>query len=185
MIFLEIEPVWTWSHFAFGLTYAIVASLIFLFLVLWLFKPKIRIAPYVCRIGDRGEAVYYSFKIVNVSFFPAHDVKIELHKTRRITMGAGKYNNERERITLVNGEISHLPARQPFWRRKDSDPHCLTVRSIEDISEILEDPNKGISLQVSLRHGLTGLPKVFDQEYGQGTPIKNGRFAPGTKFEKL
>lgn len=87
-----VETVWTWSHFLFGLTYAIVASLIFLFIVLFLFKPKIKIAPYLCKVANVGEVPYYSFKFVNMSFFPAHDVKIELHKIRKIPMGEGKYN---------------------------------------------------------------------------------------------
>ena len=89
-----VDAVWTWSHFLFGLTYAIVASLMFLFIVLFLFKPKIRIAPFLCKLTNPGEPVYYSFKFVNTSFFPAHDVKIELHKIRKIPMGNGKYNNE-------------------------------------------------------------------------------------------
>jgi hypothetical protein len=179
-----IETVWTWSHFLFGLTYAIVASLIFLFIVLLLFKPKIKIAPFLCKLAGPGEPEYYSFKFVNRSFFSAHDVKIELHKIRKIPMGGGKYNNEREKLKLVNGQVSHIPGRASFWNRKDTDPHCLTVRSIENISEILSDQYNGISLQVSLKHGLTGLSKVFDQEYGSGTTIVNGRFIPGPKFDK-
>jgi hypothetical protein len=177
-----VETVWTWSHFLFGLTYAIVASLVFLFIVLFLFKPKIKIAPYLCKVANVGAVPYYSFKFVNMSFFPAHDVKIELHKIRKIPMGEGKYNNEREKLELVNGQVSHVPGRALFWNRKDTDPHCLTVRSIENIGEILNDPYNGISLQVGLRHGLTGLSKVLDQEYGSGTTIANGRFKPGTKF---
>jgi hypothetical protein len=178
------EAVWTWSHFLFGLTYATVASLLFLFVVLLLFKPKIRIAPFLCKVANQGEPEYYSFKFVNRSIFPAHDVKIELHKIRKIPMGDGKYNNEREKLKLVNGQVSHLPGRTFFWNRKDTDPHCLTVRSIENVGEILSDQYNGISLQVSLKHGLTGLSKVFDQEYGSGTTILNGRFKPGPKFEK-
>jgi hypothetical protein len=179
-----IETVWTWSHFLFGVTYATVASLIFLFIVLILFKPKIRIAPFLCKLADPGEPVYFSFKFVNRSLFSAHDVKIELYKIRKIPMGRGKYNNEREKLTLVNGQVSHIPGKTFFWNRKDADPHCVTVRSTENIGEILNDVHNGISLQVGLKHGLTGLSKVFDQEFGSGTTIVNGRFKPGPKFDK-
>jgi hypothetical protein len=106
----------------------------------------------------------------NSSFFPAHDVKIELHKIRKIPMGNGRYNNEREKLKLVNGQVSHLPGRTFFWNRKDTDPHCLTVRSMENIGEILSDQYNGISLQVSLKHGLTGLSKVLIRNMGAERP---------------
>lgn len=185
MIILDTEPIWTWSHFLFGLTYAIVASLIFLFIVLILFKPKIRICPFLTYVQAGVDTPYYTFKFVNVSYFSAHDIHAELHKTRKIPMGGGKYNNEYEKLTLVNGEMSHVPRRLPFWSKNDANPHCMTVRSTQNIREILTPESNGIVLRISLKHGLTGLSKVFEQEYANEQDIKQGKFKPGTKFATL
>jgi hypothetical protein len=184
MFILNTEPIWTWSHFLFGLTYAIVASLIFLFIVLFFFKPKIRISPFLCRASINGEQCYI-FKFVNVSRFSAHDITVELHKTRRIPMGGGSVNNEYKKLTLLNAEISHISAKLPFWEKDNASHHCVTVRSKEDVNKILSDESNGIVLRVGLKHGLTGLSKVFEQEYANVEDIKNGKFKPGTKFVAL
>lgn len=184
MILLDSESVWTWNHFFFGLTYAIVASLIFLFIVLLLFKPKIKICPFLCHVNNNGDP-FYQFKFVNHSFFSAHDVKVELSTIRRIPMGGGNYNNEYKDLTLVNGMISHIPGRRIFWVKNMANPHCITVRSYDHINAILADDLNGITLKVSLKHGLTGLSKVFEQEYANEQDIMNGKFKPGTKFETL
>jgi hypothetical protein len=184
-LFIEINSVWTWSHFIFGLTYALVASLIFLFIVLLLFKPKIRIANFLCQPGIYNEEIYYLFKFVNISVFSAHDIKVELHKIRKIPMGGGQFKNEYQKLTLLNGDISHIPGRLPFWKKNMANPHCVTVRTHERLEQILRDASNGISLRVSLKHGLTGLSKVFDQEYGNVEDIKLGKFKPGTKFVVL
>jgi hypothetical protein len=97
-------------------------------------------------------------------------------------MGAGKFNNEYHKLTLLNGSISHIPGRLPFWGKDDANPHCVTVRSNENISQILSDEANGIMLKVSLKHGLTGLCKVFEQEYANEQDIRIGKFKSGTKF---
>lgn len=179
MIILDSESIWTWSHFSFGLVYGITASLLFLFIVLILFKPKIIIAPFLCKAnGD----TWYVFKFVNVSFFSAHDIKVELHKIRKIPMGGGTYNNVNEKLTLLNGEISHIPKRLTVFNKSNLNPHCITVRSSEDINKILSDEACGILLRVGLKHGLTGLSKVFEREYANVEEIKAGKFKPGAKF---
>src|ERR1035437_5929071 len=84
MIFLHHESIWTWSHFFFGLTYALVASLIFLFIVLVFLRPKIEISPFICKqINnlDKETDFFYVFKIINKSYFSAFDVQIECFKT--------------------------------------------------------------------------------------------------------
>ena len=185
MMLLGEYSVWTWGHFFFGLTYAITASLIFLFIVLLLFKPKIRICSFLCKYTTAGNPPIYIFKFINLSYFPAHEIRVELHKIRKIPMGSGKFNNEYHKLTLLNGEISHIPARVPFWNKNAANPHCVTVRSKENINNILSDDSNAIILKVSLKHGLTGLSKVFEHEYAQEQAIKIGKFKPGTQFAVL
>ncbi len=187
MTILEAETNWTWSHFLFGLTYSILASLIFLFIVLILFKPIIRISSFLCKESNNENTnqFFYVFKFVNISFFPAHDIKIELHKIKKIPMGNGKFNNSYHRLTLLSQEIFHIPARLYFGKKNDANPHCVTLRTTENINSILSDQFNAIKLRVCLKHGLTGLSKVFEQEYANESEIKDGKFKPGTKFALL
>lgn len=99
-------------------------------------------------------------------------------------MGGGLYNNEYEKLTMVNPEIPKLPGR-PFRRRNQSNPDCIIFKSLEPISDILGDEFHAIALRVSLKHGLTGLSNVFEQEYANIEDIRTGRYKPGTKFETI
>ncbi len=98
-------------------------------------------------------------------------------------MGNGNVNNQLEKLTLKNDYIAHVPRRPFKWQSKNqAHPHCLIVRSFEDINTILGDPMQGLLIKVHLKHGLTGLSKVTEQEYGDQAAIKNGKFRPGTKL---
>lgn len=180
MILLQDDTIWTLSHFLFGLTYAITASFIFIFVLLVFFKPKIKIAPFLIKVTSE-EKPYYIFKIVNSSIFSAHELKIELFKIMRIPMGGGEVNNAHYKLSISNGEVSRLPPR-PFWRKSQTNPHCLIVRSFDDINAILRIELNGLLLRISLKHGLTGLSSVYEQEFAHETDIKTGKFKPGKKF---
>ncbi len=100
-------------------------------------------------------------------------------------MGNGEFNNEYNQLCLLNSEISHIPARTMAWSKNNAHPHCITVRSTEDINTILSDELNGIMFRVSLKHGLTGLSNVFEQEYANIENIRRGKFRPGSKFETI
>lgn len=94
----------------------IIGSFIFLLLVLWLLKPKISIAPFLCNVVN-NEGAFYVFKMVNLSFFAAHEIKLELHTIHKIPMGGkGLINNRYNQLDLTNSQISHVPGRLTFWR---------------------------------------------------------------------
>lgn len=172
-----------WGQFLIELLGGTIAAFLFLFLVLYTLKPKIKIAPFLGKIQNPAPG-FYIFKFVNKSFFSAHEVKVELYKIRKIPAGGGNHSNEHEKITIINGNITHIPKR-PFWwwqKRKDH-PHCIVVRSPDNLNEILQDDLNGILLRVSLKHGLTGLAGVYEQEYGNEDDIRNGRFKSGPKFD--
>lgn len=181
------SPYWGtfWGQFWVELIGGTISAFTFLFLVLYLLKPKIRIAPFLCHVLN-SECNYYIFKFVNHSFFPAHEIKVELYKIRKIPMGGGKFNNEHERLTIKNGNISHVPQR-PFWwwQKMLHHPHCVVVRSFDNLSNILQNDMNAILLRVSLKHGLTGLSSVIEQEYGNEGDIRNGKFKTGPKFDYI
>lgn len=174
-----------WGQLQIELIGGTISAFIFLFIVLWLFKPKIKIAPFLCKETTSAGNVFYVFKFINKSFFPAHDIKVELHQLRKIPMGNGNFNNEYMKLTLVNSVISHISARTTIFRKDKGHPHCVTIRSTEDINTILTEELHAILLKISLKHGLTGLSNVFEQEYANLEDIKSGKFKPGTKFATI
>lgn len=162
---------------------SIIASFIFLFLVLILFKPKIRISPFVCKgkfmEGDNTD--YYFIKLINISLFSAYDISIELLEVDRYPTPNGQMNNRFRPLTLVLSHVSHIPGYRPSWLRKNA-PYAVRVRTTEKLDAILSNDYKSVMVKVSLRHGLTGLVKVHSKEYTDSIQIKNGKFDYGLKF---
>lgn len=165
---------------------SIVASFIFLFLVLILFKPKIRLSPFVCKgkYMEGDETQYYFIKMINVSLFSAYDVTVELLEVDRYPTQNGQMNDRLRPLTLVLSHISHIPGYRPSWIRKNA-PYAIRVRTSEDLNRILSNDYKSVMVKVSLRHGLTGLVKVHTKEYTECSQIKNGKFEYGLKFGSL
>ncbi len=74
-----------WQQFWVGSLESLTASFGFLFLVLFLFKPKIKISPHICkgRLIESDPSDYYFIKIINYSLFSAYDIKFELIQVER------------------------------------------------------------------------------------------------------
>jgi hypothetical protein len=173
-----------WGQLIIEIIGGTISALIFLFIVLFFIRPKVKIADFFCEVTDTDGAVYYSFKFVNRSFFNSHHAQVELYKMRRIPMGNGCYNNICNKIALVTGVFNHVPGR-PIGRKTHDNRHCILIRSTENIKDILTPEENSILLKISLNHGLTGLSGVFEQEYASLSDIKRGRFKPGTKFGSM
>ena len=98
-------------------------------------------------------------------------------------MGGGAFNSKLDNLNLVLKEVSRIPRRPALWKKRIDNRHCLVIRCHEDLEDILSVPTNGLVIQVSLKHGLTGLSEVFEYEYGNSNDIKKGKFKPGTKIE--
>lgn len=124
----------------------------------------------------------YFFKIVNKSLFTAYEIKVELMILEiRPTPPTGMTNIRMLPLSLVYDTHSNLPGYRPKWIRKEAD-HCLRFRTREDLSSIISDEFKSVRVQIIAKHGLTGLVKVFTQEFSDEQQIKQGKFSYGTKF---
>jgi hypothetical protein len=173
------------TSFLFDVFSSFVASLIFLFAVLFLFKPLIRVSPFICKNQSefQNEGMVYCIKIVNISLFTAYEIKMELSVLERYpTPPSGMTNKRMRPLKLVLDSYSNLSGFRPQWLRKEAD-HCLRFRTKEDLNAIIQDPHKSIHVQIMVRHGLTGLASVFTQEYSDLNQIREGKFAYGTKFD--
>lgn len=176
---------WTVSNFLFNSTCSLVASFVFLFVVLKWLKPRIRIADFICKTPETGDSNVYVFKFKNNSFIDAFDVKVELFEIERHIMGNGTYNKNNKKLTLFHDYISLMPGRSIIKKSDGMHNDCITVRTIENIEEILSVSTKGIALRISLKHGLTGLTNVLEQEFGSKESIKSGKFKSGREFATL
>ncbi len=177
----------TWQLFFFNVGCSAIASLFFLFLVLLLFKPKLKICPFICKckLEFDGDQEYCLFKIVNSSLFSAYDIKAELSLLRKYPVPpSGMMNIRFTALSIVSNQISHIPPYRPSWWRKSAD-HAIRIRTVENLEQYLEDPYCSIELRISVRHGLTGLSKVIRYEYSHISQLKFGNFTYGTKFAVL
>ena len=176
-----------WGTLGVGILGSMIASFIFIFLILWFFRPRIKISPFVCKDYLPGETdvKYYFIKVVNRSWFSAYQVSASLNNRRSYpTPPTGMSNNRITPLTLVRDELKHLfPFRPNFYRKEAK--HAFRFRTTVDLSSIVDDPNNSILFEIKATHGLTGITKVFVEEYSHSSQIKNGQFTYGTKFDVL
>src|SRR5690348_8209201 len=100
------------QSFLFNVLCSLVASLVFIFALLILFRPVIRISPFICRNQSEftGEDTMYFIKIVNISLFTTYEIKVELTVMERYpTPPSGMTNKRMQPLNLVYDSHSNLP----------------------------------------------------------------------------
>lgn len=164
--------------------YNLLASGMFIFLLLFFLRPKIKIAPHICKqrdVFDETNRDCYLFKVVNLSWFSAYDVSVDLSYVRRYPVKDG-INSRLFPLSLKVDKLNFMPSFRPKWLKRNNGDYAFLFRTYDDLNTLLQDQQKSIFLQVTLRHGLTGLAKVFTIEYVGESDIKTGTFAHGKKF---
>jgi len=156
----------------------IVSSLLFLFIILLLLRPKIKISYFICK--NEG----YQIKVINKSFFSAFDIKTELAINTKKIDSDGSTSNRYIPAQLVVKEIFKLPPYKPFGNKK-STPNAVRFRTMENLNEIIADSNKSILFMITARHGLTGITSVFSKEFFQLSEIVEGNFTNGNSFSYI
>jgi hypothetical protein len=165
-------------NFLLGVAGSLIASILFLYYILTYLRPQIKISPVIAHYKDLtipGERRYY-FKMINLSRYDAFDLRFRVCELIRIPAGNGKMHEQRKDMRVRFDHMAHVPK---FRKIKDGEtfaPHALIVTCLDDLLPILDDDNKCVELQVTLRHGLTGLARVFQYEYGNSSVVKNGIF---------
>ena len=167
---------------------SIIASTIFLFIVLYTLRPKIDISHYISKqlnTFDNIPASVYMFKIINKSFFSAFDIHLELFKMEQYRVTATGNNYRIKVVPLIISNIKHLP---PFkstgsCKKTSLAPHCTLFRTTEPLEELLVKENDTLQLQITLRHGLTSLSRVYRKDYISTKDIKTAPFTFGNSLE--
>lgn len=166
----------------------IIASLAFLFIVLYTLRPKVEISEYICKqINDyeTSPQFIYVFKIINKSRFSAFDIQLELFKLEQYRVTAKGINNRINLVPLVVNHIKHIPpfASTAHCHKSSFASHALVFRTNVTLEHILNKERETLQLQVTLRHGLTGLSRVYQKDYIKINAIKTGQFKFGNSLE--
>ena len=86
-----LDSVWTLSHFLFGVTYAIFSSIFFLFILLYLFRPSIKIGTEIAEHDDESEGI-----VLDLSFTTFQHLRDTMYQ---LTLG---YNKQFHRLQMVS-----------------------------------------------------------------------------------
>ena len=174
--------------FLFNVFCGMFSAIAFLFFVLYLLRPKILISEFICKQQNQFEndpKYIFVFKIINNSNFSAFDIQLELFRLEEYRVTPKGRNIRIKLIPLVVSNIKHIP---PYIRTKvcnktSSAPHAVMFRTIENLENILNIESQTLQLQITLRHGLTGLSRVYQKDYININNIKSGQFKFGNNLE--
>ena len=170
--------------FILSITASLIASTIFIFLLLLWLRPSVKIAPQICKIKDAFDSEKrdcYLIKVVNLSWFSAYDISLELCTLVSYPVKEG-INFRFFPLTLKIDKLNFIAPYRAAWLKKNYGEYAMLFKTYEDLESILSDERKSIKLQVTLRHGLTGLSKVFYIDFVNCSDIKEGQFVFGKNF---
>ena len=163
-------------------------SFIFLFALLFLLRPRVRISPVIATDIDKYDdhdpkRPCWTFKIVNMSFFSAFDMKVEVCQKIPIFGHDGKLNYGLIRFVLLKDEYTYVAPYKLRWKKKEYFDNAVWIITYDDIELALDrqDPSV-IELRLICRHGLTGLGNIKRQKYVLSS-VRQGTFCSGPTFE--
>jgi hypothetical protein len=165
-----------------GITTSVIGSFIFLIFILIFLRPRIKISNNIACYFENDIKIY-RFKIMNTSLYTGYDVSLSLRSLREIPsepFGKDIFPSE---LILGTSNFTNIHPWRPSFMCKNYAHHCIQVKTIEDIENILNSDNYSLQLQVTLRHGLTGLSKSFIANYSTVKRILDGQFEFGNSFE--
>lgn len=163
----------------------VISSFIFIFLLLYLMRPKIEISPYICYTKMKPENHYfYVFKIVNRSLFYTYDINISLVKKVPFMVNKGKkINNRIVEIETSSNYKNHLPKCK---RKTGYGDHAYLIRTKYDIKKDVLNKDITVRLSITSKHGLTNLTRVVTKDFlSSDVIIKDKEFKFGSCLDTV
>jgi len=167
----------------------ILSSFLFIFALLFLFRPRIRISPAISeyrlpsKSSSEPEKLRYFIKVINRSLFSAFDVKVELSLRTPFTGVRGAQNFKDEAVMLVKDEYPYFPRYIPGWVNGQNTEYAIWFATFEPIREkMTENESATLEIRIICKHALTGLGNVTRKKYSC-RDIKAGMYASGNSFE--
>lgn len=159
---------------------ALSGSYIFLLIA---FKPKIRICKEIAFYGLINDKPCYVFKVVNKSLFSAFDVTIELDRITKHETHGGT-NVEKKRLEIRGSRQSSIPRYRPdWWWRSSNAEYAMLFQTYDDLNDMLNNDQNRLRIQVTSRHGLTGLSNVRKKEYALKESVIEGKYKYGRSID--
>lgn len=150
-----------------GILSGVASAYCFLMFYLDKRRPKIEISKHICKVVQNPESdnpqLNYYFKFVNRTNTDIFDVRVEPTFFKPIYAN-GRKNIRATDIQLKDNFIAHIPC-----DKKDDihDLHAYHVRTTEDIESNWGDESSYLKLKIVAKHSLTGLSKVFHEEFSK------------------
>lgn len=180
--FYDLFKDFNWAAIIFGLFIEIIGGFLFIFVLLYLLKPKIKIVPSIVvqdNPFDETTDVCHGFKIINRSFFSAYDLEVivELYTIKQSNNGI--IDKTFQRVKLKTDKIHHIPRRRLIDQKYGD--HCVQFFTYEDLTDeiIKGSGRKYIQFQISAKHGLSGLSNIFTHVFEDESVIIRGKFKSG------
>ncbi len=176
-------------NFLLGLSASLIAAMFLMYIVFYIWKPKIEISKFIVKTKTSNEEYLYKIKLINKSKFSANDIKVELwEKTEyKATSNAKAYNESVKKLKISTSEWLTIPnyISDKEISKTNFAPHCVTVKIIGGNPDMILDPNNNTSFvfKISAKHGLSNISKTFSMQFNDINCIKNGRFVFGNSLE--
>jgi len=173
----------TYQDFLLSIASSLIASIIFLFLILFGLRPKIKISNIIVLDIDENNEECYRIKFYNTSIFSAYDVNVDLIELEeRPAEPFGKHVYYKK-IDLTRSNFSVIQHWLPSMMCKNYAHHCTQVKTYSKVRDTLKDNHRSLQLKITLRHGLTGLSKNFIKNYHTDASLIKGAFEFGNSFK--
>lgn len=177
--FLEFED-FLQNNIIGGIIISIFSSFLFIYLLLWILRPKFIIADKICYQNDKEGNKFFFFKIVNKSMFSLYNVEIKLHERVPYIVDTAKVNHQMNIKKLSTEKIYCIPK---FKKEKGYGEHAILIRTFNDISENINEKNLDYQLTVSGKHGLSNITRVVFQRFTNSRCLHDGDFKFGSKTD--
>lgn len=160
-----------------GVAASLSASFVFLW-VLYTFKPKIEISPYIADQTVDGHH-RYAFKIINKTKSTVFDVKVQVLLIEPVQVHGGPVNSVKE-LKLLKDHFFEIG---PF-DLKDSDAHyALRFATDDDLAGLWSSNTAFLRVNIVSRHAMSGFSKVESYIFNTTGSIKEGKHEFGTSIE--
>lgn len=161
---------------------SVLSSFLFIYLLLWLLRPKFIIAEKICFKTDEKEQLFFFFKIVNKSMFSLYNVEIKLHERVPYIVDTTKVNHQMNLKKLSTEKIFCIPQAR---REKGYGEHAILIRTFDNISENIHEKNLDYQLTVSGKHGLSNITRVVFKRFNHENCLYGGEFKFGSKTDVI
>ncbi|MCY1397508.1 hypothetical protein D9M71_125160 [compost metagenome] len=160
-----------------GLISGILSSIL-VFQYISTIEPELEISKYIAKTDYKGNT-YYEFKFVNRSSRTILDIKSELVTVTQneFRQGPTQYISK---IKMDEGEILNI---EPFDKTNQRGGYTGRISTTSDLEKILAKDGVELRLSIVAKDSLSGVTKVFEQNFANKDSIKPGLHDFGESLE--